>query len=389
MKQCSTILSTYAADVSGICSALYELGGLVIMDDASGCNSTYNTHDEPRWYSTPSMVYVSALTEMQAVMGHDNILEKEILSSVNELHPRFVAIAGTPIPMMMGTDFTGLAKAIENKCNIPVFGFNTNGMTSYSEGISKAFYSIAKRYCPETAKKNNSTRSNGKININLLGVTPLDFSVTGNLELMQKFFLNHNCNIISTWAMGNSLEQLQNAINADVNVVVTSSGLKTAEYFEKEFWIPYVQGIPSGEMAADSLLKSIIEAFKTNISQKPFWKESLSDLNNVSYDISEKKKTYVIYEPVFAECIAFSLAKKKFFDNIIALNPFEYSEEELFSMLKDADTVIADPIYRFAVPDKSHFISLPHEAYSGRLYRNEIPLIMESQLEEYIVSKSF
>ena len=41
MKQASSILSTYASDVSGVCSALYELGGMSIMDDASGCNSTY------------------------------------------------------------------------------------------------------------------------------------------------------------------------------------------------------------------------------------------------------------------------------------------------------------------------------------------------------------
>ena len=56
MKQINSILSTYTADVSGVCSALYELGGMTVMHDASGCNSTYNTHDEPRWYSMPSMV---------------------------------------------------------------------------------------------------------------------------------------------------------------------------------------------------------------------------------------------------------------------------------------------------------------------------------------------
>jgi hypothetical protein len=50
MKQVSVTLSTYTADVSGVCSALYELGGMVVIHDPSGCNSTYNTHDEPRWY---------------------------------------------------------------------------------------------------------------------------------------------------------------------------------------------------------------------------------------------------------------------------------------------------------------------------------------------------
>ena len=39
------------------------------MHDASGCNSTYNTHDEPRWYDFDSMVYISGLSEMEAIMG--------------------------------------------------------------------------------------------------------------------------------------------------------------------------------------------------------------------------------------------------------------------------------------------------------------------------------
>ena len=58
MKQVARVLSTYSADLFGICSVLYELGGLVVMHDASGCNSTYNTHDEPRWYDIESMIYV-------------------------------------------------------------------------------------------------------------------------------------------------------------------------------------------------------------------------------------------------------------------------------------------------------------------------------------------
>ena len=46
MRQSYRIIPIYTADVSGVCSALYELGGMTVMHDPSGCNSTYNTHDE-------------------------------------------------------------------------------------------------------------------------------------------------------------------------------------------------------------------------------------------------------------------------------------------------------------------------------------------------------
>ena len=108
MKQTARIISTYTADVSGVASALFELGGMTVMHDASGCNSTYNTHDEPRWYDMPSMVFLSALWETEAMLGDESRIINDISKAALELKPRFIAIAGTPIPMMMGTDFHGL-----------------------------------------------------------------------------------------------------------------------------------------------------------------------------------------------------------------------------------------------------------------------------------------
>ena len=93
MKQTARIISTYSADVFGVCSALFELGGMVIMHDASGCNSTYTTHDEPRWYDMESMVYISGLTEMEALLGDDGKLIDDITAAAADLKPRFIAVA--------------------------------------------------------------------------------------------------------------------------------------------------------------------------------------------------------------------------------------------------------------------------------------------------------
>jgi nitrogenase molybdenum-iron protein alpha/beta subunit len=146
MKQTASFISTYAADVSGVCSALFELGGMTVMHDASGCNSTYNTHDEPRWYDMDSMVYISGLSEIEAIMGDDDKLINDIVSAAEQLRPRFIAIAGTPIPMMIGTDFKAIASVVENRTGIPAFGIATNGMHSYLYGASMAFEELVKRF---------------------------------------------------------------------------------------------------------------------------------------------------------------------------------------------------------------------------------------------------
>ena len=144
-KQTQKILSTYTADVSGVCSALFELGGMTVMHDASGCNSTYNTHDEPRWYDSDSLVFLSGLTEMEAILGDDQRLSADIVAAARELQPRFIAIAGSPIPALTGCDLPAIAASIEAETGICTFGFATTGMQSYVTGAGMALAAVARR----------------------------------------------------------------------------------------------------------------------------------------------------------------------------------------------------------------------------------------------------
>jgi nitrogenase molybdenum-iron protein alpha/beta subunit len=146
LNQASTFISTYTADVSGVASALFEMGGMTVINDASGCNSTYNTHDEPRWYDFDSLVFITAISEMDMIMGDDEKLINDIVTTAEKLKPKFIAISGTPIPMMTGTDLSAIAKIAESRTQIPCFGFDTNGMHSYVSGASMAFEEIAKRF---------------------------------------------------------------------------------------------------------------------------------------------------------------------------------------------------------------------------------------------------
>ena len=128
MRQVAGLIPTYSSDEFGICSALYELGGMVVMHDASGCNSTYTTHDEPRWYDIDSMIFISAISEMEAIMGDDNKLIEDVIETAKNLHPNFIALVGAPIPYMIGTDLPAIARIIEAETKVPCFGLEANGM---------------------------------------------------------------------------------------------------------------------------------------------------------------------------------------------------------------------------------------------------------------------
>lgn len=393
MKQIASRISIYSADAFGVCSALYELGGLCVMHDASGCNSTYNTHDEPRWYDFDSMVYISGLSEMEAIMGDDQKFIDDIVYTAKELNPNFIAMAGTPIPTMIGTDFKAIANIIEKETKIPTFGFDTTGMHSYVSGAYKAFEALAKRFLKrndkesraeqkESVDKEGREHQNSRIKVNILGVTPLDFSINKSVEAMVDLLKENNFEVISTWAMGSSLEYIKNAGDADVNLVVSYSGMGAAKYMYENLNIPYVVGTPFGKKFA----KKVIEDLKEVKSTKE---------NKISYDnrkIDKDAEITIVGESVMSESLAYAITKEKnkTVNVISALETDEklllegdkiaMYEDDIEKCLKNSKTIIADPLYRPICQLDSNFISLPHEAFSGRIYRDEIPNIINKSL---------
>ena len=366
MKQTSRIISTYSADVFGVCSALFELGGMIIMHDASGCNSTYTTHDEPRWYDMDSMVYISGLSEMEAIMGDDEKLIDDIVSAANDLHPKFIAVAGTPIPTMTGFDFNAIAEIISERTGIPAFGFATTGMNTYVHGVSMALEALARNYVNKDAVKTEYPSAN------ILGLTPLDFSVNGSDGAIANFLEDAGYRIISKWAMGDSLEDISKSGSAHVNLVVSSAGLAAAKILNKEFGTPYVVGVPIGKEYSDVIKNALADAVKTGENKFPHSNleggdiviigESVTSLSLASaIELSMQKSVKVICP---TECFESVLRDK---DTACTW------EEEIEEIIDSASVVMADPLFKPICKDGTRFIELPAESFSGRIYREQIP----------------
>ncbi len=373
MRQTRTILSTYAADTSGVCSALYELGGMTVMHDASGCNSTYNTHDEPRWYDMDSMVFISALTEMEAILGEDEKLVTDMVEAVRALHPAFAAVAGTPIPMLTGCDLKAVAHRVEQETGVPAFGFDTNGMRSYVMGAGEALAAYAERFVRTDVKKQPGV-------INLLGVTPLDFSVTGTVESMKSAAKEAGFRVRGTWAMGSTPEDLALAGEAEGNLVVSSVGLPLARALQKKCGTPYVVGTPCAGPFLEALFGTLRKTTADGICRSVF----------ADYDPGEKAEILLIGESVTARSLAMAIFRK-YGTHVQVLCPMETEpgilsghdlhlteEPEIIGALAGKRLVIADPMYKPVIPSDAVFYPLPHEACSGRIWRKEIPNVIEN-----------
>lgn len=365
MKQTAKIISTYSADVFGVCSALFELGGMTVMHDASGCNSTYTTHDEPRWYDMDSMVFISGLTELDAVLGDDEKLIGDIVAAAEQLHPRFIALAGTPIPAMTGFDYEGAARLIEYRTGIPAFGFPTTGMESYVRGASMAFAALAQRLVEPMDKS-------AEPSVNILGLTPLDFSVNGTDRAIAAFLEQEGWRIRSRWAMGSSLEELSGAAGAHVNLVVAESGLEAAKVLHRRFGTPYVVGVPFGKAWGEKLAGELAIAAKTGENRLPRTGRGDGELlligeavTNLSLACAIELETGKSTRVISPTCAERALLREGDLTGC--------GEAELEGLLAQARTVIADPLYRPICPETAKFVELPAESFSGRMFREKIP----------------
>lgn len=389
MKQVAGLISTYSSDEFGICSALYELGGMVVMHDASGCNSTYTTHDEPRWYDMNSMIYISAISEMEAIMGDDEKLIHDIIETAKEMKPKFIAIVGAPIPYMIGTDLKAIASIVEEELKIPTFGFEANGMNGYLTGMSMAFEALVDRFCVRKIERKKENK------VNIIGATPLDFSLNGSIDSIKEWIKKIGLNLGACFAMGDSLEDLKTAGDASVNLVISYGGYEAAKKMKELFHIPYVTGVPIGSEFSKILEDKIKEAIKTGEDQ------ITSQLQiDVSQDTQKhaKKKIAVIGESIYATSLATAI-EKEYGISTKVLCPLETTsillrkddkqtmeEDDLITELslnkEDIDAVIADPLYQPIIPKDMEFYPLGHIAFSGRIYENEIPDLIDQKLKK-------
>lgn len=368
MRQAYRIIPIYTSDVSGVCSALYELGGMVVIHDPSGCNSTYNMHDEIRWYNQDSLIFISGLTEIDAVMGNDEKFLSDIKEAAGELHPKFIALVSSPIPFMNGTDFPALAKVLETETGIPAFAVPTNGMHDYVYGAGKALEEIARRFVSEQMEDRNGSERT----VNLLGATPLDFGPISKVEELKKNLEQYGWKTISTWAMGDSLEDLAQAGKAEMNLVISSVGLRAAKMLKEKYGTPYVIGTPYKEYA-----ERISEALEKRIQIPAIEDRRRENLQGTG---NSEKIITLIGEPVTIGSLAAIIERRHHYKTRI-LCPLENAEgllgehdlkicgeEEMENALKNAQIVVADPLYRPICPIECEFYERAHIAFSGRMF---------------------
>ncbi len=370
MKKLCMYLPPFAPDYSGVCSALFDFRVLLTIHDAAGCTGNYTGFDEPRWYGSQKAVYCSGLRKMDVVMGNEQKFLKRIETVAKGYSHDFIALVGSPVPMVIGTDFEGLCNELEIMTGIPAFGFHTTGTSYYNEGIASACIKVIERFAAGSPVKKNKT-------VNILGATPLDISEKNNSD-MTAFLTENGWEVHADFSMGITLEKVKTAACACVNIAVSQAGLEIARFMEKRFGMPYVSGLPIGEKYGRIFLKNLEDV-------------ALHGPAAVLGQPAGRADTLVIGDAVVADSIGKALLYDFNKTGVEIRTPFGKTggigtgmeldcEQAVYDAVNDPGfrTVVADPMICSLVENKSEktCIDIAHWAVSSKLRTQyEIPYI--------------
>lgn len=315
MKGLYRYLSPFSPDQSGAVAVLYELGGIIVILDAGGCAGNICGFDEPRWGHKQSAVYSAGIRDLDAILGRDERTIDKVGGAVEAVgNANFIALIGTPVPAVVGTDLRALARMCEKKFGLPTLPVETYGMEYYDKGAELSYMTLIKAlekgaldasyeklglHLPSRVAAAKAAALEGAApvdprahvaSVGVLGATPLDLLSLDGAELIrqrvetkqtqqnllhmrlrtgeitspfrhvvQKTYEDNKPDVY-VFGMGCGFDQLGHLFTVDRNVVVSPAGLKPAKYLEQKYGIPYEVSYPIGHELAVSLHRRVCEA---------------------------------------------------------------------------------------------------------------------------------
>ena len=263
MKKLLKYLSPFAPDQSGACGVLYELGGIIVICDAGGCAGNICGFDEPRWFTNKSAVFSAGLRDMDAIMGRDDKLIEKLSRAHEQLGAKFSALVATPVPAVIGTDMKALKRMAEKKLGIPCIAVNAIGTRYYDEGESEAWLQLFETFVDgESDNSESGNREAGDSGetpasdkIGVIGATPFETGYSTDKPL-KSYLEKQGLSNTVIYTVGTTLEDVKKAAGCEKNLVVSTGGIKAADYLKEKFGVPYEVGFP---FIPDDIIESVKE----------------------------------------------------------------------------------------------------------------------------------
>lgn len=359
-----------APDFSGIASLLQEWNCETLLLTPGGCKSCIESADG-----------TDGRHDLKSTRFHDaNVClgcEKQLIdAAVHQLTGKgLLYLLGSAVIKTVGMDVRGITGELE-KSGRPCVYLPSDGFEGAPPAMAQAWLMLGQKLL----LKHPSDERNS-CDIWILGYSRLGTGKIEHLNPIIERLNNMGCSV-TIWS---NKETESNAALPFLTWVVSTEGLKLAQWIKDKYNIPYVDAMPVGERMLEGFINKI-----ASIKNKTLYLEQVMKQAESS-DSRDSRNVVIIGEPVLSYGIKYYLQTERGFTNvqISAYAPTQgmqsfyrqyakevlqfTSPEELCGQLcgQKADIVIADPLLLQVFQGDIVRIPLPYPIFSGRIFAED------------------
>ena len=239
-----------------------------------------NGEDRARIYSTH-------MDQSDVTFGKYDRLEKAIVEIDVNIKPKYMFVMASSISSIIGADIESVCETLKESVNAKLIPITTGGLKDdYNVGVEYMLNTLVKEITKDT-----NVRDLNKYNIIGANVDKYNFlSDVEELKRTMKELFNKEANTIFT--CDTSIEDIENAAKASLNIVVRKEGLKAAEYMKEKYNIPYIYNSLYGLINMTNFIKEVENIDGYDLNNESYKKE----VDVVRSNIINLKRRFYFYE---------------------------------------------------------------------------------------------
>ena len=283
---------------------------------------------------------VSDLRENDVISGAEETLLR-CARDIAVSRPEYSLVGEGPAASMIGTDLEDICKKIGSETSIKAVPVNVNGQKSYDVGVSETLKTFARLEAVQGEKQPGC--------INILGGSQFDIGIE-NIQAIRNWCADAGFTVLNK----DPDNCFRDAAKAELNLVITQSGLAAARLLNERFGTPYFAGLPFGSAVSKILLDRITTCKDRSISP------------------TDGKSALIFAEPFIGSAIRDTLCIEYGFGHA-ALAGFQSMgsstelrrEKDVFELFESRsyDYIIGDPAFKACWNGKGKWIDLPYKAF--------------------------
>ncbi|WP_338660891.1 nitrogenase component 1 [Paraclostridium sordellii] len=186
-----------------------------------------NGEDEAKVYSTH-------MDQSDVTFGKYERLEKAIVEIDKNISPKYIFVMASSISSIIGADIISVCDTLKDLTNAKLIPITTGGLKDdYNTGVEYALELLA---C-EIVKDNNIDKSK----YNILGANIDKYNYLSDVKEVERIMNDlFDKKLNTTFTANTSIEEIEEASKASLNIVIRKEALKAAEYMKEKYNIPYI-----------------------------------------------------------------------------------------------------------------------------------------------------